>query len=354
MDLMPTSDQEAIAASVRSFLENELPMERVRRLGEAGPADYAPLWRAAAELGFFGLGLPAEKGGAGYALTEEMVLLEELGRALAPGPWLGSLIAAHALRDASEGALVELRRQILAGELRVALVDGLDRPLATAARDGRMTGERAFVADAAVADAFLVLDREGAAVVPSPHGAAGVTTEPCPSMDPTRPIAHVAFADAACFALEGGAQRAAMLRREATALACAEAVGGIQRTVELSVEYAKTRTQFDRPIGSFQAVKHRCADMAVRAESARSATIYAVVSVRDGAGDADFQVAVAKILCANAYVQNAADNVQNHGGMGFTWECDAHLYVKRARSFDVSFGTRTEQLDRLVAGFRAG
>jgi alkylation response protein AidB-like acyl-CoA dehydrogenase len=352
MDLMPTSDQEAIAASVRSFLENELPMERVRQLGEAPATEYDRLWRAAAELGFFGLGLPSDEGGAGYALTEEMVLFEELGRALAPGPWLGSLMAAHALRGASEPASVELRRQILAGELRVALIDGLDRRSASALRDRRMTGERAFVADAAVADAFLVLDASGALFVAA--GGDGVRVEPRPSMDPTRPIARVVFAGAPCIAPAVDGARAAVLRREATALACAEAVGGIQRTVELSVEYVKVRQQFDRPIGSFQAVKHRCADMAVRAEAARSATIYAVVSVRDGAADADFQVAVAKILSGEAYLRNAADNVQNHGGMGFTWECDAHLYVKRARSFDVAFGTRAEQLDRVAAGFRAG
>jgi alkylation response protein AidB-like acyl-CoA dehydrogenase len=136
-------------------------------------------------------------------------------------------------------------------------------------------------------------------------------------------------------------------------LSCAEAVGGIARTVEQSVEYSKVRQQFGKPIGSFQAVKHRCADMAVRAEVARSATTYAAVAVRDGAADADFQTQVAKVLCANAYVQNAADNVQNHGGMGFTWECDAHLFVKRSRAFDTTLGPRRAQLDALVAGFRA-
>jgi alkylation response protein AidB-like acyl-CoA dehydrogenase len=129
-------------------------------------------------------------------------------------------------------------------------------------------------------------------------------------------------------------------------------VGGIGRTVEASVEYGKVRQQFGKPIGSFQAVKHRCADMAVRAEVARSATTYSAVSVRDAADDADFQCAVAKILCANAYLQNAADNVQNHGGMGFTWECDAHLFVKRSRAFDATLGSRRTQLDTLVAGFR--
>jgi alkylation response protein AidB-like acyl-CoA dehydrogenase len=351
MDLMPTSDQEAIAASVRSFLSRELPMERVRQLADAAPETIASIWRAAGELGFFGLGLPAERGGAGYALTEEMVLFEELGRTLAPGPWLGTVLAAHALAAADDPALAVLRERIVAGELRVALVEGLDRPWGAALRDGRLSGSRAYVADAVYADALLVLDAGAVALVPLGEG---VAVEVQSSMDPTRRIGRVALAGARAHVLTTDAAAAARLRREAIALACAEAVGGIQRTVELSVEYAKVRTQFDKPIGSFQAVKHRCADMAVRAEVARSATTYACVSVRDDAADADFQTSVAKVLCADAYVRNSADNVQNHGGMGFTWECDAHLYVKRARSFDVALGSRTEQLDRLVAGMRAG
>ncbi|HZR81700.1 MAG TPA: acyl-CoA dehydrogenase family protein [Candidatus Binatia bacterium] len=349
MDLMPSSDQEAIQASVRSFLEHELPMERVRRLSDAGADAFAALWRGAGELGFFGLGIASDRGGAGYGLTEEMVLFEELGRALAPGPWLGSVLAAHALVSAGEGAAADLRARILAGEVRVALVDGLDRPWASALRGGKLTGARSFVCDALAGDGFLVVDGGGVALVAP--GADGVRVARRASMDPTRSVAHVDFEAAPCVAL---AADPAQLRREATVLACAEAVGGVHRTVELSVEYAKVRTQFDRPIGSFQAVKHRCADMAVRAEVARSATTYATVSVRDRAPDADFQASVAKVLCGNAYLQNAADNVQNHGGMGFTWECDAHLYVKRARSFDVTLGTRMERLDRLVVGLRVG
>ena len=346
MDLMPSSDQEAIQQTVRSFLERELPMERVRRIGgDAGAL--APLWRAAGELGFFGLGLSEAKGGAGYALTEEMVLFEELGRALAPGPWLGSVLAAHALAGRGDPA-GELAR-VLAGEQRVALVDGTRAASALAARGTEVDGEAAYVPDAHGATAFLVLVPQAVLLVPA---SAEVSVDERPSLDPTRGSSRVRFAKARGTALGGEGEVRALLRR-ATALSCAEAVGGIQRTVEMSVDYGKVRKQFDKPIASFQAVKHRCADMAVRAEVARSSTTYAVISVRDGAEDQDFQVSVAKILCAGAYVQNAADNVQNHGGMGFTWECDAHLFVKRARSFDVAFGSRVEQLDRLAARFRA-
>jgi alkylation response protein AidB-like acyl-CoA dehydrogenase len=348
MDLMLSADQEAIQGSVRSFLENELPMSRVRRLGQAGPDELDALWGAAGGLGFFGLGIPEAKGGSGYAITEEMVLFEELGRALAPGPWLGSVLAAHALAD--HGGDARTLAGILAGESRVALVDGTGAASSLVARGGEVTGEAFHVADADGESAFLVLAPRTVLYVPA---AAAVGVEPRPSLDPTRRISCVRFTAARGVLLSDDAAAVRALLRAATALSCAEAVGGIQRTVEMSVEYGKVRKQFDRPIGSFQAVKHRCADMAVRAEVARSSTIYAVVSVRDGAADQDFQVSVAKALCAGAYVQNAADNVQNHGGMGFTWECDAHLFVKRARSFDAAFGSRVEQLDRLAASFRA-
>ena len=332
MDLMPTADQDAIRDSVRSFLDAELPMSRVRALcGAAGDA-YAALWRAAAELGVFG----------DYALTEQMVLFEELGRSLAPGPWLGSVLAAQALSEGKHAAAAA----VSAGETRVALcLDPWGGPLTL--RADRLSGTRHAVLGAGLADAFLAVDDAGVLFVPRD---AGVKVEAAASLDATNPVGTVTFADAAAARLPADA---AGVRRAAIVLACAEAVGGIARTVEMSVEYGKVRHQFDKPIGSFQAVKHRCSDMAVRAEVARSATTYTAVSVRDGAADADFQVAVAKVLCANAYLQNAADNVQNHGGMGFTWECDAHLFVKRSRAFDATIGPRRAQVDALVAQFRA-
>jgi alkylation response protein AidB-like acyl-CoA dehydrogenase len=347
MDLMPTPEQDAIRDSVRGFLEAELPMWRVRSLMDAPPAAYAELWRGAAALGFFALGLPEALGGAGYALPEEMVLFEELGRALAPGPWLGTVLAAHALAlggAEARGALAA----VVAGELRAAAcIDCLGGPLTM--RGDRVSGTRRAVLGAGLADAFVVVD--DAAVLFVQRGDS-VAVEAVPSLDATNPVGTVAFDNASCIVLAHDATSAAALRRAATVLSCADAVGGIARTVEMSVDYAKVRHQFGRPIGSFQAVKHRCADMAVRAEVARAATTYATVSVRDGAPDAEFQTAVAKILAADAYLRNSADNVQNHGGMGFTWECDAHLYVKRARAFDATLGSRRTQLDVLVARLR--
>jgi len=346
MDLMPSPEQDAIRDSVRVFLDKELPMPRVRALMGAPEAAYAGLWRDAAALGFFSLGLPENVGGAGYAITEEMVLFEELGRTLAPGPWLGTVLAAHALADV--GARGPLER-VVAGSLRVAAcIDAWGGALSL--RGDRVSGVRRAVLGAGLADGFLIVDDTGVLFVTNDSG---VSVDAVPSLDATNPIGAVTLRDAPCTVLSRDRAVVAGLRRTATALACADAVGGTARTVEMSVDYAKVRQQFGKPIGSFQAVKHRCADMAVRAEVARSATIYATVSVRDAAVDADFQVAVAKILCANAYLLNAADNVQNHGGMGFTWECDAHLYVKRARAFDATLGSRSAHLDALVAQFRA-
>jgi alkylation response protein AidB-like acyl-CoA dehydrogenase len=345
MDLMPTAEQDAIRDSVRAFLDTELPMSRVRALMGAPAPAYDALWRGAAGLGFFALGLPESVGGAGYALSEEMVLFEELGRVLAPGPWLGSVLAAHALADAGAAAPRGALERIIAGELRVALcLDPCGGPLTSSG--GTLSGVRSSVLGAGLADAFLVVDAAGVFFAAKEDG---VTVTGAPSLDATNPVGAVDFRHAPVSRLP-----AAIVRNQsAVVLSCADAVGGIARTVEMSVEYAKVRKQFDKPIGSFQAVKHRCADMAVRAEVARSATTYATVAVRDGASDAAFQVSVAKILCANAYLGNTADNIQNHGGMGFTWECDAHLYAKRARAFDATLGSRRVQLDTLVAQFRA-
>jgi alkylation response protein AidB-like acyl-CoA dehydrogenase len=278
-----------------------------------------------------------------------MTLFEELGRSLAPGPWLGSVLAAHAWRDTGSKQAT-WRQRILAGEVPVALIERAAEGVGR--RDGELlSGQWKRVNDGAGAGAFLIALDDGVFFVPADDS--GVSVEVRPSMDPTRSLADVELREARAIALLSDPADVAQLRCAGIVLSCAEAVGGIQHTVEMSVEYAKVRQQFGKPIGSFQAVKHRCADMAVRAEVARSATIYATVSLRDGMSDAAFHASVAKILCANAYLQNSADNVQNHGGMGFTWECDAHLFVKRARGFDQTLGGRTRHLDEIVGEFRA-
>lgn len=343
MDLMQSEDQDAIQDAVRTFLEGELPSSKIRALFDQESIDgLDTIWRSAGELGFFGLAVAEDQGGAGFALTEEMVLFNELGRALAPGPWLGSVLGARAIEDPT------LRASILSG----------DRPCAFAQVGGddsievsptTVSGTLAQVADVEWSQGLLLDEGERWLLVDRDPSWSVIRLE---SLDPTRRLFRLDLNGAACREVAAG-EEAARLRRVATVLLCAEAVGGIQRTVDMSVEYCKVRTQFDKPIGSFQAVKHRCADMAARAEVARAATIYAAVCVRDRLEDEERQVAVAKLLCADAYLQNSADNIQNHGGMGFTWECDAHLYMKRAHGFEQTLGSRAQHLDSLVAELRA-
>jgi alkylation response protein AidB-like acyl-CoA dehydrogenase len=342
MDLTLGSEQESIRDAVRGTLERRLPLARVRALAGTTPGVDLEVWREAGTLGWFGLGLAEEEGGAGYGLPEEMLLFVELGRALAPGPWLGSVLAAHALAGApGRRGLLGL---VLAGRQRVAVVDDPEDALGGGSR---ITGAAAHVADAGAAEAFLVLGAMGTRWVAA--DVRGVRVASRPSIDPTRPLGTVAFEGVAADALDADADR---LRRAATVLAAAEAVGVAERALEASVAYAKVRQQFGRPIGSFQAVKHRCADMAVRAEVARSVTTFAAVAVRDDEPEASRHAHGAKALATSAALANASDNVQNHGGMGYTWEADAHLYLKRAWLLEQTFGSRTAHLDALASAWR--
>ena len=341
MDLTLGTEQERIRDAIRDVLAERSPMSRVRQVIAEPPGVDAVLWRAAGELGWFGLALPEAAGGADYGLPELMLLFVELGRALAPGPWLGTVLAAQAL-----AANPDVRAQhagVVGGDHLVTVIDDPEDVLGAWEE---LSGEATGVADAGAVDGILVI---GAAAVRYANiDDARVTV--APSIDPTRPLSRVEFDGAKTRIVD---THAATLRQIATVLIASEAVGVAERALEMSVEYAKVRQQFGRPIGSFQAVKHRCADMAVRAEVARSAVTFAAVAVRDGEGDTAFQVHVGKALAGAAALANATDNVQNHGGMGYTWESDAHLYLKRARLLEHCFGTRTAHLDALAAPWRA-
>jgi alkylation response protein AidB-like acyl-CoA dehydrogenase len=337
MDLMPSAEQEAVRDAIRGMLRDRMPPERVRAvMASDAPLDRA-FWRQAAELGWLGLALPEAAGGAGYGLPEAMLLFTELGRALAPGPWLGSVVGAQALQTTKDCAAV------LDGSRLVGLVDDPGDALGTgAALDGSVSG----VVDADLVDAFVVLGSKAVRVV----DAKGLSVNAGLSMDPTRRLGTVTARGVRADALDADA---AALRRMATVLVAAEAVGVAERTLEMSVEFAKVRQQFGKPIGTFQAIKHRCADMATRTEVARAVVVYASVAVGDGEADADFHVHSAKALATDAAIQNATDNVQNHGGMGYTWESDAHLYLKRARVLEHVGGSRFAHLDAIAAPWRA-
>jgi alkylation response protein AidB-like acyl-CoA dehydrogenase len=343
VDLTLAPEEEAVRDAIRGVLADRSPLTRVRAVMREEPPVDAALWREAGTLGWFGLGVPEDAGGAGYGLPEAMLLFVELGRALAPGPWLGTTLAARAL--AGETALADAHAAVLGGGLRVAVVDD---PADALGRGPALSGHVTGVADASGA-ALLVLGRRDVRWVAA--DARGLAVASRPSMDPTRRLARVRFEAVAAVPL--GAD-AGTLRRAGTVLAAAEAVGVAERALEMSVAHATVRRQFGKPIGAFQAVKHRCADMAVRAEVARSVVSFAAVAVRDGDPEAAHHVHVAKTLAAAGAIANATDNVQNHGGMGYTWEGDAHLYLKRAWVLEHAFGARAAHLDALAAPWRAG
>lgn len=341
MDLTLSSDQEAVRDAIRDVLREHAAPERVRAVMAGADGFDERLWAAAAQLGWFGLAVSEAAGGAGYGLPEAMVLFVELGRTLAPGPWLGTVVAGQVLGNTP--AASETLHHLLAGRERVAFIDDPhDRLGDGAAADGEVES----VVDGGAATAFLLLGSRTVRLVEG--GAASAVARHC--IDPGRRLARVRFTRARATVLTAVAADA---RQSATVLAAAEAAGVAERTLEMSVAYAKVREQFGRPIGSFQAIKHRCADMAVRAEVARSAVTYAAVAVDERAPDATLAVHIAKSLATDAAIANATDNVQNHGGIGYTWEAEPHLYLKRARLVEHVCGTRMEHLDAIAAPWRA-
>jgi alkylation response protein AidB-like acyl-CoA dehydrogenase len=338
MDLTLDQEQEAIRDAIRALLAERASIEQLRKRFASGDVYDPALWQQAAELGWFGLATPEAHGGAGYGLPEAMLLFIELGRSLTPGPWLGTVIAALALPAGPE------LTGVLDGRTRVALVDD---PADQLGQGTTARGAIGNVSGGDLADAFLVL---GATQVRWIAKAANVHVVTAGSIDPTRPLSTVTIDGATATVVPADVDR---VREAATVLVSAEAVGVAEQALHLSVEYAKVRVQFGKPIGSFQAIKHRCADMAVRTEVARSTTIWAAVAVRDGATDAGFHCHAAKALAGQAAFQNATDAIQNHGGMGYTWEADPHLYLKRARLLEFALGTRIQHLDALAAPWRA-
>jgi alkylation response protein AidB-like acyl-CoA dehydrogenase len=335
MDLLPSPEQEEIVASIARFLSAEVPPTKVRaQLSEPSSVD-PKLWSAVAGLGWFGLGLAEDAGGVGYGLPEEALLFREIGRHLAPGPFLATLLGARVAAVAGHDA----RASILAGSRVVALAE---------LHGGRCTPDDVSgpvtVHDGVDADLAVVVTPTGAALV-EPAGLADL--QPSPSIDPgtrlatgradgLRPLAFVEAAVDPIFA-------------RGTVLASAELTGLAEAARDQGAEHARTREQFGRPIGVHQAVKHACTDMAVRAEAAVCQTFLAAVAVGDDLADGAFQAASAKVVAGDAALRNARANIQIHGGMGFTWEHDAHLLLKRAHVLGQVLGDRRHHLRDLLS-----
>lgn len=362
-----SEEQKILQESARRFLARHCAIPRVRELMETETAFDEPLWHAAAEQGWFGITLPEAVGGLGLGLMELAVVFEEIGRACAPGPFLSTLWAATLIAEArGNGEPSELLGQIASGDARatVALLesdaswDVAHVAQETAAGDDgfRLNGRKTCVMDAGVADQIVVasrLDGDLALVVVS-READGVTVTPTPGIDLTRRLCQVDFenvtVDRAAMLARGDRASAALTRSMSVGAvaACADLVGGMDRVLETSVEYVKTRKQFGQLIGSFQAVQHQCSDMLLMLESSRSATYYAAWAASPPHGpagerdpDCDRAVSIAKAYCSDAGREVGNRAIQVHGGIGFTWEHDLHLYYRRAKASELMFGDAT-------------
>jgi alkylation response protein AidB-like acyl-CoA dehydrogenase len=349
-------NQAILRDSAREFFAGECPPATVRRVMETETAHDAALWSQLAAQGYTGITFDEDHGGVGLGVVELVLLMEEAGRALLPGPLFSTVALAGAVIDAcgSPEQKRELLPPICRGEAcaTLALVESGASwdPAAVrmTATNARLSGDKLFVPDAAAATVILVVARDGVYVAKT--DSPGVNIQQMSGMDLTRKLYAVTFTDVTAEKLAHPAGLARGLHIAATALA-AELVGGMQRTLDLTVDYAKTRKQFGKPIGQFQAVQHQCADMYLETESARSAVYYAAWALQERAPDAAIAAAVAKIYASDTSRTVGNRGIQVHGGMGFTWENDLHLYYRRAKATETMLGDATfhrEQLARLV------
>ncbi|MFD4351598.1 acyl-CoA dehydrogenase family protein [Nocardia sp. NPDC058518] len=361
-----TPEQQELRRAVRAFCAENSDEATVRRLMESeSPFDPKAWVRLGSELGVLGLGVPEDLGGSGGGIVDAAIVAEELGAALFCGPVVGTLaLSIPALVAAPDTqARTETLSRLVAG-VRTAAFAAPDRArrLAVEAVTVRATGsgnawtvsgtiER--VVDASTADDLLVAAAgpDGVSLFVVDATGPGVQRTALSTLDPTRPQATVRFADAAARLLAGPAQTPRICRHAmdtgAVLLAAAQ-VGGAQHLLDLSISYAKQRRQFGRPIGSFQAVKHRLADMLVDQEHARSAAYYGAWTLQDGTDDPALTASIAQATCSAAFTRIAADTVQVHGGIGFTWEHQVHLYFKRAFTDAVLLGSAEEHRARIA------
>ena len=347
MTLLYSDVEEELRSAVRQVLAERSPWTAVlARAGGDEPYD-VPLWRTlAADVGCAGLAVPEKFGGSGASWREAAVVAEELGRAVAPVPHLGSAMATAALLAAADDGVSDeaLLATVAAGETTAVLVLPLATPpaapvpAAVRARNATLTGTVTGVADALAADVLVVPAADGLWAV----DARDARRIPLTTLDLTRQLCDVALDGAPARPLGGPAAQARAWRaalRVGAALLAAEQVGVASWCLEETVAYVKTRHQFGRPIGSYQALKHRLAELWVAITQARAVAGYAAGCVADDDPDAAVAVALAQAHCSPIAVRAAEECVQMHGGIGFTWEHPAHLYLKRAKSVSIALGT---------------
>jgi alkylation response protein AidB-like acyl-CoA dehydrogenase len=373
MDFAFSEEQEMLRRSARDFLAKECSPKVVRRLMEGDDAYDPALWKKLADLGWTALGIPEQYGGVGTFL-DLVVVLEEAGRALLPGPFFATMgMAVPALIESgTEAQKKEALGAIAAGNARATLAvtepsgrwdaSGITVTAKQAGGGWRLDGVKLFVPDAEHADYTVVAARtrgegeDGISLFLVKGRPKGMTVSPLKTLDMTRRWAEVRFdgvelgADALMGAAGAAWPRLKRALEWSTAALCAEMVGGAQKVLETSTDYAKTRHQFGKPIGIYQAVSHKLADMLVLSESSRSATYYAAWAVEADAPDRSMAASMAKAYVSDAYRKIAGDGIQVHGGIGFTWEHDMHLYFKRAKSSEVTLGDATYHRELVAQG----
>jgi len=371
-----SEEQEELRRTVRSFLEDKSPSAEVRRLMETEEGFDPAVWRQMAEqLGLQGLAIPEEYGGSGFTYVELVVVLEEMGRALLCAPYFSTIaLAANTiLHSGDDAARKELLPGIASGETIATLAFTEDNGrwdaegitmTATKGRPGgspkdgagdgyTLDGHKMFVLDGHTAGVIVVAARtgDGISLFQVAGDASGLGRTALQTMDQTRKQARLEFSGVPAKLIgaegKGWDTLGRVLDLAAVALA-AEQVGGAQKCLDMAVDYAKVRVQFGRPIGSFQAIKHKCADMLLEVESAKSAAYYAGWAAAELNDELPVVASLAKAYCSDAYFHAAAENIQIHGGIGFTWEHDAHLYFKRAKSSELLLGDPTYHRELLA------
>ncbi len=355
MNFAFSEEQEQLRQFVRSFLEDKSSEAAVREQMETEKGYDDAVWSQMAEqLGLQSMIIPEEFGGQGYGFVELGVVLEEMGRALLCAPFFSGVMATAALLNSGDDDAKKAHLPGIASGETIATVafteengrwdeSGITMEAASAGDGHTLSGTKSFVIDGHVANLMLVAARTGAGVslFAVDGDASGITRESLATMDQTRKQAKVTFENTPATLIgtdgDGWNTLSTMLDLAAVALA-AEQVGGAQFVLDMAVQYAKDRVQFGRPIGSFQAIKHKCADMLLEVESAKSAAYYAMWCASEMNDELPSVASLAKAYCSEAYFHAAAENIQIHGGIGFTWEHPAHLYFKRAKSSELMFG----------------
>ncbi|MFD6892927.1 acyl-CoA dehydrogenase family protein [Rhodococcus sp. NPDC060086] len=355
-------DQEEFRASLRRLLSERAPITRVRELAETREYD-ADTWRLlASDMGVPGIHVPEDLGGSGFSFLETCVVVQELGRALTPVPMITTIGAMEAIRAlGSEVQRTELVPGLASGEAIGTLALSADRDLevdgATVRASGEgdthvLTGRVDYVAFGTIADLLVV-----PAVTPSGDAVAlyvveatapGVSIESRETLDLTRPLASVDLSETPARLL--GSDHAAIVRIVdlVRILLANEAIGSSKAVLDMAVDYAKQRVQFNRPIGSFQAIKHKCADMAIAIESAEATVMFASMVAADESTELRLAALMAKAQGSECLTLCASQNIQVHGGIGFTWEADPHLYFRRAKAIEPLFGSKMHHNDMLA------